>query len=112
MAKAANASVKPADHNLTAPVDWEKVARALFLSRKLDDIEEQKLLPERKMFYQFSGRGHDLAQILLSQRLTHAQDAAAGYYRSRPLLLGLGIPLEEVMAATLMKVGGYSDGKD
>lgn len=112
MAKASNAAVKPADHNLTAPVDWEKVTRALFLSRKLDDIEEQKLLPERKMFYQFSGRGHDLAQILLSQRLTHAQDAAAGYYRSRPLLLGLGIPLEEVMAATLMKVGGYSDGKD
>ncbi|MGE3334615.1 MAG: transketolase C-terminal domain-containing protein [Rhodospirillaceae bacterium] len=101
-----------ADHNVTASVDWEKVARALFLSRRLDDIEEQKLLPERKMFYQFSGRGHDLAQIILSQRLTHAYDAAAGYYRSRPLLLGLGIPLEEVMAATLMKVGGYSDGKD
>lgn len=108
----AQARSKAADHNVTAGVDWEKVARALFLSRKLDDIEEQKLLPERKMFYQFSARGHDLAQILLSQRLTHAYDAAAGYYRSRPLLLGLGIPLEEVMAASLMKVGGYSDGKD
>lgn len=111
MAKAATVR-KPADHNLTAPVDWEKVTKAFFLSRRLDDIEEQKLLPERKMFYQFSARGHDLAQILLSQRLTHAYDAAAGYYRSRPLLLGLGIPLEEVMAASLMKVGGYSDGRD
>jgi 2-oxoisovalerate dehydrogenase E1 component len=112
MAKASIASVKPADHNLTAAVDWEKVTKTVFVSRQLDDLEEQKLLPERKMFYQFSARGHDLAQILLSQRLTHAYDAAAGYYRSRPLLLGLGLQLEEALAASLMKIGGYSDGKD
>jgi len=112
MAKASLRAVASADHNVTAAVDWTKVARTMFISRRLDDLEEQTLLPERKMFYQFSARGHDLAQILLSQRLTHTYDAAAGYYRSRPLLLGLGIPLEEVLAASLMKVGGYSDGKD
>jgi len=112
MAKTSKVEAKTADHNVTADVDWPKVAHALLVSRTLDDMEEKVLLPERKMFYQFSARGHDMAQILLAQRLSHPQDAAAGYYRSRPLLLGLGLPLAEVMAASLARVGGYSDGKD
>src|SRR4051794_19693849 len=104
--------VKSANHNVGAGVDWKKVTRALLISRALDELEEKTLLPQKKMFYQFSARGHDLAQVLLAQKLTHPYDAAAGYYRSRPLLLGLGLPLDEVLAASLMKEGGYSDGRD
>jgi len=50
--------------------DWKRVAYLLHLSRALDDIEETKLLPERKVLYQFSARGHDFAQILLGLNLT------------------------------------------
>jgi 2-oxoisovalerate dehydrogenase E1 component len=35
-----------------------------------------------------------------------------GYYRSRPLLLCLGLTLEEALASTMMRVGGMSEGRD
>ncbi|MEM9384685.1 MAG: transketolase C-terminal domain-containing protein [Pseudomonadota bacterium] len=84
----------------------------MHLSRALDAIEEERLLPQGKLFYQFSARGHDLAQLLLAQRLTHPADAVNGYYRSRPMMLGLGLEPEEALAGPLMKVGGFSDGRD
>ena len=52
-----------------AQPDWRRVASLLHASRALDDIEETRLVPERKVLYQFSARGHDLAQILLGLQL-------------------------------------------
>ncbi len=73
--------------------DWRRVAHLLHCSRALDDIEETRLLPARQVLYQFSARGHDLAQILLGLQLTDPHDAVTVYYRSRPLMLALGVPL-------------------
>ncbi|WP_460752421.1 alpha-ketoacid dehydrogenase subunit alpha/beta [Marinomonas epiphytica] len=96
-----------------APVfDWFQVTRLMLLSRALDDIEEQELVPEKLVFNQFSARGHDFAQILLGSLLTHQHDAATGYYRSRPFVMSLGISLDEVVASPMAKAGGYSDGRD
>lgn len=92
--------------------DWAAVVHLLHVSRGLDQLEEQVLVPQKKVIYQFSARGHDLAQILLGQRLTHRHDAACGYYRSRPLLLALGVPLEEALGSSMARAGGYSDGRD
>jgi 2-oxoisovalerate dehydrogenase E1 component len=92
--------------------DWRRVAYLLQLSRGLDDVEESRLVPERKVLYQFSARGHELSQILLAQQLTHAHDAVTVYYRSRPLLLGLGLALEDAAAAPLARAGSFSDGRD
>ncbi|RDL45584.1 pyruvate dehydrogenase [Marinomonas piezotolerans] len=92
--------------------DWRTVSRLMLLSRALDDIEEQELVPEKLVFNQFSARGHDFAQILLGSLLTHPHDAATGYYRSRPFVMSLGIELDEVVASPLAKAGGYSDGRD
>ena len=92
--------------------DWRRVLRHVAVSRALDDLEESTLLKERKVLYQFSARGHDLTQVLLSTQLTGTQDGVGGYYRSRPLLLGLGLPLEEALASTMMRAGGMSDGRD
>ena len=47
----------------------------------------RELVPGKKIFYQFSARGHDMAQVLLGLHLTHPKDAICGYYRSRPILL-------------------------
>src|SRR5699024_1598600 len=38
--------------------------------------------------------------------------AARAYYRSRPLMLSLGLNLEDALAAPMAKSGGYSDGRD
>src|SRR3984893_11590791 len=93
-------------------IDWLAVLRQVAVSRALDDLEEFTLLKDRKVLYQFSARGHDLTQVLLSTQLTGLQDGVGAYYRSRPLLLGLGLPLEEALASTMMRAGGMSDGRD
>jgi 2-oxoisovalerate dehydrogenase E1 component len=82
------------------------------ISRALDDLEESTLLPQRKVLYQFSARGHELTQILLGGQLTGLHDGVGAYYRSRPLLLRLGLKIEEALASTMMRVGGMSEGRD
>src|SRR6266478_3402808 len=92
--------------------DWARVASLVHASRALDDIEETRLLPERKVLYQFSARGHDLAQILLGLQLTDAHDGVSVYYRSRPLMLALGVSLEDAAAGPLARSGSFSGGRD
>jgi len=92
--------------------DWKRIAYLVQLSRAMDKLEEERLVPERKILYQFSARGHDMAQIMLGSLLTHAKDAACGYYRSRPLLLSLGVPLADALGSGMGRAGGYSDGRD
>jgi 2-oxoisovalerate dehydrogenase E1 component len=92
--------------------DWRRIAHLVQVSRAMDRLEEERLVPEKKILYQFSARGHDMAQILLGSLLTGAKDAACGYYRSRPLLLSLGVPLEDALGSGMGRAGGYSDGRD
>lgn len=104
---------KPAASDAINPrFDWKRIAYLLLASRGLDDTEENRLLPEKKVVYQFSARGHDLAQIILGSLIDGKHDAAGAYYRSRPLLLTLGLTLEDAFAAPLRKSGGFSDGRD
>jgi 2-oxoisovalerate dehydrogenase E1 component len=94
-----------------AEVDWREVARLVLTSREMDRLEEQELVPAKKVLYQFSARGHDMAQVLLGLHLRDG-DAACGYYRSRPLLLALGVPLADALGSGMGLAGGYSDGRD
>jgi 2-oxoisovalerate dehydrogenase E1 component len=93
-------------------IDWKSILRLLYISRFIDEIEETELYPQKKVLYQFSARGHDLAQILLASHLTHPHDAVGAYYRSRPMLLGLGLSIEDAFASPMGKCGGFSDGRD
>src|ERR1700754_3747621 len=104
-------AISPNRNQGRAP-DWKRVAYLLHLSRALDDIEESKLLPERKVLYQFSARGHDFAQILLGLNLTDPHDGVTVYYRSRPMMLALGVDLEDAAAGPLARSGSFSDGRD
>ena len=96
---------------VSANVDWREVARLVLTSRELDRIEEEELVPAKKVLYQFSARGHDMAQVLLGLKLKEG-DGAFGYYRSRPLLLALGVPLADALGSGMGLAGGYSDGRD
>jgi 2-oxoisovalerate dehydrogenase E1 component len=108
----ATASKESAATNVNSRFDWKRIAYLLLASRGIDDTEESKLLPQKKVVYQFSARGHDLAQIILGTLLDGKHDAAGAYYRSRPLLLTLGLTLEDAFAGPLRKSGGFSDGRD
>ena len=101
--------------NGSAPVpevDWKGVARTLLISRELDRIEEEELVPAGLITYQFSSRGHDLAQILLGEQITHRHDAATLYYRSRPFVLTQGLTPAEALRSTMGRSGGISEGRD
>src|SRR5690348_9580603 len=96
---------------VSADVDWREVASLVLTSREMDRIEEQELVPAKKVLYQFSARGHDMAQVLLGLQLKDG-DGVFGYYRSRPLLLALGVPLADALGSGMGREGGYSDGRD
>ena len=96
---------------VSAEVNWREVAKLTLTSREMDRLEEQELVPAKKILYQFSARGHDMAQVLLGLQLKDG-DAACGYYRSRPLLLALGVPLADALGSGMGLAGGYSDGRD
>ncbi len=92
--------------------DWKRIAEFTLLSRQLDFIEESELVPNKQVLYQFSARGHDVTQIMLAALLDHPKDCASAYYRSRPLLLALGLSAEDGFSGPLMRSGGFSDGRD
>src|SRR6185437_12050562 len=92
--------------------DWRRVTYLLHASCALDDVEESRLLPQRQVLYQFSARGHDFAQILLGLQLTDPHDGVTVYYRSRPVMLALGVDLEEAAAGPLAREGSFSGGRD
>ncbi len=91
---------------------WLRVARTVLTSRALDRIEEQEMAPKGLVTYQFSARGHDLAQAILSEFITHPHDGATCYYRSRPFVLGQGLTAEEAFRGSLARAGGMTDGRD
>jgi 2-oxoisovalerate dehydrogenase E1 component len=98
--------------------DWRKIAYHTLVSRAMDDVEEStnrnrtSVPRDHLVLYQFSARGHDMAQCILASRLNHPHDAASAYYRSRPLLLTLGLTIEDGFASPLGRSGGFSDGRD
>lgn len=98
--------------------DWRRIAYHVLASRALDDVEEstnrnRSTVPkEHQVLYQFSARGHDVAQVILGSLIDGRHDAAGAYYRSRPLLLTLGLTLEDAFGSPLGRAGGFSDGRD
>ncbi len=98
--------------------DWRRIAYQVLASRALDEIEEgtnrnRGSVPrEHVVLYQFSARGHETAQIILGSLLNGRHDGAGAYYRSRPLLLALGLTLEDAFGSPLGRAGGFSDGRD
>ncbi|HEY0996431.1 MAG TPA: transketolase C-terminal domain-containing protein [Gemmatimonadaceae bacterium] len=99
-------------------IDWRTVAYQALVSRALDDVEEatnrnKASVPrEHLVLYQFSARGHEVAQVILGNLMNRPHDGAGAYYRSRPVLLALGLSIEDALASPLGRAGGFSDGRD
>jgi 2-oxoisovalerate dehydrogenase E1 component len=98
--------------------DWRRIAYHVLVSRALDDLEEatnrsRTSVPrEHLVLYQFSARGHDLGQTILGTLLDQPHDAAGAYYRCRPLMLAMGLSIEDALGSPLGRAGGFSDGRD
>ncbi|MEP6780920.1 MAG: transketolase C-terminal domain-containing protein [Gemmatimonadaceae bacterium] len=111
-------SIRPVAASPRTGFDWRRIAYQTLASRALDDLEEatnknRNSVPrEHVVLYQFSARGHDMAQIILGSLINGKHDGVGAYYRSRPTLLALGLPLEDALASPLGRSGGFSDGRD
>ncbi len=92
--------------------EWMDVARTVIASRLIDTIEESELAPSGKVTYQFSAKGHELAQVILGQSLRHGHDGATVYYRSRPFVIAAGMSYEESFSGPLALSGSRSGGRD
>ncbi len=92
--------------------------RPVLASRALDDLEEAtnrnrgSVPREHVVLYQFSARGHDVGQSILGSLVNGPHDGVGAYYRSRPLLLALGLPMDDALGSPLGRAGGFSDGRD
>lgn len=95
-----------------AKFDWEQLLYHAWVSRALDEAEEGELTPQGLVKYQFSASGHELGQLLVSQLLGQPFDGVAAYYRSRPLMLGLGLTPTESLISGMARAGGLSGGRD
>jgi 2-oxoisovalerate dehydrogenase E1 component len=98
---------------------WLALLERAFLSRAMDDLEVSKDYrpnPDRphegKLKFQFSAKGHEIPQLVAAALLNHAHDGATVYYRSRPLLLGVGLSPFEAFASNMHKLEGVSGGRD
>ncbi|HEY4215725.1 MAG TPA: transketolase C-terminal domain-containing protein [Gemmatimonadaceae bacterium] len=98
--------------------DWRRIAYNALASRLIDETEEStnknkaSTARENLVLYQFSARGHEVAQVILGSLVNRHHDAVSAYYRSRPVLLALGLDLEDAFASPLGRSGGFSDGRD
>ncbi|MES2178155.1 MAG: transketolase C-terminal domain-containing protein [Gemmatimonadota bacterium] len=112
------AARKPAPTKFDPRFDWRRIAYNVLVSRALDDLEEatnrnRTTVPrEHLVLYQFSARGHDVGQAILGSLLNHRHDGIGAYYRSRPLLLSIGLSIEDALGSPLGRAGGFSDGRD
>ena len=98
--------------------DWRRIAYHALVSRAMDDMEEEtnrnraSVPKEHLVLYQFSARGHEVAQVILGSMIDRKHDAAGAYYRSRPFLLSLGLTIDDGFGSPLGRAGGFSDGRD
>ncbi|HUS14457.1 MAG TPA: thiamine pyrophosphate-dependent enzyme [Chloroflexia bacterium] len=98
---------------------WLRILERALLSRAMDDLEvtkEYRPNPDRphegKLKFQFSAKGHEIPQLIAAALLNHPHDAATVYYRSRPLMLGVGLSPFEAFASVMHKLEGVSGGRD
>ncbi len=98
---------------------WLSVLRRALISRAMDDLEvskEYRPNPDKphegKLKFQFGAKGHEIPQLIAAALLNHPHDAATVYYRSRPLMLGVGLTPFEAFASNMHKLEGVSGGRD
>src|SRR6476660_8732071 len=97
---------------------WLAVLERALISRAIDDLEvskEYRPNPDKphegRLKFQFGAKGHEVSQLIIAALLNHAHDGATVYYRSRPLMLGVGLSPFEAFASNMHKLEGVSGGR-
>src|SRR6476661_7321748 len=98
---------------------WLSLLERALISRAMDDLEVTKEFRpnpdkpmEGRLKFQFGAKGHEIPQLIAAALLDHPHDAATVYYRSRPLMLGVGLSPFAAFASVMHKLEGVSGGRD
>jgi 2-oxoisovalerate dehydrogenase E1 component len=98
---------------------WLSVLERALISRAMDDLEVTpgyRPNPDKpfegRLKFQFGAKGHEISQLVVAALLNHPHDGATVYYRSRPLMLGVGLSPFEAYASNMHKLEGVSGGRD
>src|SRR3982751_2282127 len=109
----------PDDPGNPSPPWWVSILERALISRAMDDLEvtkEYRPNPDKphegKLKFQFGAKGHEVSQLVAAALLDHPHDGATVYYRSRPLMLGVGLTPFEAFASNMHKLEGVSGGRD
>jgi 2-oxoisovalerate dehydrogenase E1 component len=92
----------PSDY---APDDLRHDLLLAHISRAIDD-REIALQKQSRVFFQISGAGHEALLLGLAHELRPGYDWFFPYYRDLSLMLGLGMPAEQIL---LQAVGSAAD---
>lgn len=109
----------PSDKANPTTAWWLSVLERALISRAMDDLEVTKEFRpnpdkplEGRLKFQFGAKGHEIPQLISAALLDHPHDGATVYYRSRPLMLGVGLSPFEAFASNMHKMEGVSGGRD
>lgn len=109
----------PPDQKNPSAEWWLSLLERALISRAMDDLEvtkEYRPNPDKplegKLKFQFGAKGHEIPQLVAAALLSHPHDGATVYYRSRPLMLGVGLSPFEAFASNMHKLEGVSGGRD
>ena len=99
--------------------DWRKIAYHTLVSRAMDDVEEAtnrnrtSVPKEHLVLYQFSARGHDVAQAILASLLDHRARRAPAPTTARVRCCSPSASRSRTRSRSpLGRSGGFSDGRD
>src|SRR5277367_6864355 len=102
MAKTAVRDAEQSKSSAVSGIDSERlieIYRLMYLSRRTDD-REILLKRQQKIFFQFSGAGHEALLVAAGMALRAGYDWFYPYYRDRALCLTLGMtPYEQLLEA-------------
>jgi 2-oxoisovalerate dehydrogenase E1 component len=109
----------PSDPKKPSVEWWLSILERALISRAMDDLEvtkEYRPNPDKpregRLKFQFGAKGHEVSQLVAAALLSHPHDGATVYYRSRPLMLGVGLSPFEAFASNMHKLEGVSGGRD
>jgi 2-oxoisovalerate dehydrogenase E1 component len=98
-------SAHPGDVSRYDPDELRHDLLLAHVSRAVDD-REIALQKQRRVFFQISGAGHEALYLGLAHELRAGYDWFFPYYRDMALMLGLGMPVEQIL---LQAVGSADD---
>ena len=97
---------------VSADVNWREVARLVLTSREMDRLEEEELVPAKKVLYQFSARAATTWRRCCSGCTSRMATRPAAIIARGRCCWRSACRSTTRLGSGMGRAGGYSDGRD